>query len=118
MTKKITLFSILFVFVLSTFAKEFKNDALDYFKKSQNELKLSKQDVVDLIVIEDNYDDYSKINRVWFQQTAFGLPLKNAIVSVHFKDGKVVNSNNSGVFDLKKQLSNATATLTATAFHL
>lgn len=105
MIKRITLTGMLVLVMCVTFAKEYKQAALDYLKKSQKELSLSDQDIADLILLSDSYDDYSNINRVWLQQTAFGIPLKSGMVSVHFMNGKVVNSNNSGVYDLKKQVS-------------
>ncbi len=104
MIKRITLTGMLAVFMFcNSFAKEYKQAALDYLKKSKTELNLSDQDIADLVLVEDAFDADSKINRVWLQQTANNIPLKNGYISVLFKDGKVVNSTNSGVYDLKKQ---------------
>ncbi len=114
MIKRITLTGMLAVFMFCSFAKEYKQAALDYLKKSKTELNLSDQDIADLVLVEDAFDADSKINRVWLQQTANGIPLKNGYISVLFKDGKVVNSTNSGVYDLKKQQKSVTPTLSVT----
>ena len=92
MIKRITLTGMLAVFMFCSFAKEYKQAAIDYLKKSKKELNLSDQDIADLVLVEDAFDADSKINRVWLQQTANGIPLKNGYISVLFKDGKVVNS--------------------------
>jgi Zn-dependent metalloprotease len=104
MIKKITLTGMLAVLMFCSFAKGFKQEAISYLQKNKAELKLSDQDIADLVVVEDVLDDYTNINRVWLQQTANGIRLKNGYISVLFKDGKVVNTTNSGVYDLKKQI--------------
>jgi Zn-dependent metalloprotease len=101
MIRKITLTGIMLAFVLCSFAKEYKKDALAYLQKNQTEIKLTSQDIAGLTVLTDYYDDFSQINRVWFQQNLNGIPLKNAQIGMHFKDGKLVHYTNSGVYDLK-----------------
>jgi Zn-dependent metalloprotease len=113
MIKKITLTGMLAVLMFCSFAKGFKQEAISYLQKNKAELKLSDQDIADLVVVEDVLDDYTNINRVWLQQTAKGLPLKNGLISVHIKDGKVVNSTNSGVYDLNKQVATVNPALSA-----
>jgi hypothetical protein len=113
MIKKITLTGMLAVLMFCSFAKGFKQEAISYLQKNKAELKLSDQDIADLVVVEDVLDDYTNINRVWLQQTAKGLPLINGLISVHIKDGKVVNSTNSGVFDLNKQVATSNPSLSA-----
>jgi Zn-dependent metalloprotease len=113
MIKKITLTGMLAVLMFCSFAKGFKQEAISYLQKNKAELKLSDQDIADLVVVEDVLDDYTNINRVWLQQTAKGLPLKNGLISVHIKDGKVVNSTNSGVYDLNKQVATSNPSLSA-----
>jgi len=111
MIKKITLTGMLAVLMFCSFAKGFKQEAISYLQKNKAELKLSDQDIADLVVVEHVLDDYTNINRVWLQQTANGIRLKNGYISVLFKDGKVVNTTNSGVYDLKKQIKDFTPKL-------
>ncbi|MFN8267217.1 MAG: M36 family metallopeptidase [Chitinophagales bacterium] len=115
MIKRITLTSWLVVSMLFAFAtsKGFQKEAIGYLTEHQKEINLSTQDIQDLILLKDYYDEYSKINRVWFQQTAYGIPLKSGMVSVHYMNGKVVNITNSGVLDLKKQINSIVPTLSA-----
>ncbi|MBK9794758.1 MAG: M36 family metallopeptidase [Sphingobacteriales bacterium] len=79
--------------------------ALKYINDHKKELKLSDQDAKDLVFDQDLFDDFSNTNRVWFQQTYNGLELNNGYVAIHIKDGKVVYTTNSGVYDLKNQVS-------------
>ncbi|HQO90430.1 MAG TPA: hypothetical protein PKX72_10965, partial [Chitinophagales bacterium] len=115
MAKNFTLATFLVVFFTMSFARDYKADALTYLQKHKTELRLSDQDVADLVLVSEHYDDHSKINRVWLQQTVNGIPLKNGLVGVHIKDGKVVYATNSGVFELKKQVGDVKALLDARA---
>ena len=67
MIKKITLTGMLAVLMFCSFAKGFKQEAISYLQKNKAELKLSDQDIADLVVVEDVLDDYTNINRVWLQ---------------------------------------------------
>jgi len=115
MAKNFTLAALLVAFFTMSFAREYKADALAYLQKNKTELRLSDQDVADLVLVSEHYDDHSKINRVWLQQTVNGIPLKNGFIGVHIKDGKVVYATNSGVFELKKQVGDVKALLDARA---
>jgi hypothetical protein len=75
MIKKITLTTLLVISMLFVFAVSKQKVAVDYLSKNQKELNISSQDIKDLIVLTDYYDEFSNVNRVWFQQTAYGLPL-------------------------------------------
>ena len=105
MMKKITLTHLLVFIFCSSFAVSFKKYSIDYLKKNQTTLQLSDQDIIDLQLVEEKLDDYSNVTRLWFQQKANGIEMRNGFVSVHIKNGKVVNANNSGVFDLKKKMN-------------
>ncbi len=113
MIKKITLTTLLVISMLFVFAVSKQKVAVDYLSKNQKELNISSQDIKDLIVLTDYYDEFSNVNRVWFQQTAYGLPLKSGMVAVHIINGKVINYTNSGVFDLKKQAPTPIAKISA-----
>lgn len=97
MIKKITLTTLLVISMLFVFAVSKQKVAVDYLSKNQKELNISSQDIKDLIVLTDYYDEFSNVNRVWFQQTAYGLPLKSGMVAVHIINGKVINYTNSGL---------------------
>ncbi|HNF50180.1 MAG TPA: M36 family metallopeptidase, partial [Chitinophagales bacterium] len=104
---------MLVVAMFIAFAKEHKQAAIDFLQKNLTETKLTSQDIKDLILLDDSYDDFSHINRVWLQQTAYGIPLKNGMLSVHFMNGKVVNYTNNGIQDLKNKISSVTPSITA-----
>jgi extracellular elastinolytic metalloproteinase len=101
------------VIVSSSFAFDATSTALQYLKKNKTQLNLSDRDITDLQLMSSDFDDYSSIYRVWFQQSFNGIPLKNGQIGVHIKDGAVVNATNSGVFELSKQLSSVAPAIDA-----
>ncbi|MCB0508607.1 MAG: M36 family metallopeptidase, partial [Bacteroidetes bacterium] len=103
MTKKFTLSISLLFIVFSSFAISMKNFSLNYIKEHQTAIKVSNQDIADLELADERFDTYSKIHRLWFQQKANGIIFRNGLVSVQIKDGKVVSTTNSGIYDLKEK---------------
>ncbi|MEZ5054689.1 MAG: hypothetical protein R2807_08040 [Chitinophagales bacterium] len=110
MIKNITLTVLLaMLFLGNSVAASLKKFSIDYLKNNQQALSLSEQDIQDLKLVEERLDDYSNIHRLWFQQAANGIELRNGMVSVHIKDGKVVNANSSGVLNLKQKTAAITS---------
>lgn len=64
---------MLVVAMFIAFAKEHKQAAIDFLQKNLTEIKLTSQDIKDLILLDDSYDDFSHINRVWLQQTDYSI---------------------------------------------
>ena len=98
------------------------NIALYYIKNNYKEIGLEELDIKDLKLKDIYFDDFSSINRIWFQQYNNYLPLKNGFIGVHIKDGQVVQVTNNGKANLKLNsqnlivsIDNKTAILSAIA---
>ncbi|MEP7197171.1 MAG: M36 family metallopeptidase [Saprospiraceae bacterium] len=88
--------------------------SLRFLESSRQEWNLETQDLKDLIVSDRYTDEHNGTEHFYFQQSYKGIPIYNAITSVHIgKDGKIYDSPSRFVDHISTKINAVKAKITA-----
>lgn len=97
------LFSIFTVFLLNAQKVNYLQSSLEYLRNNQEKLKLQSTDYENMLVTFQSTDSRG-ITYLYMNQTADGIPIKNAIINFAFdKNGRIASVGNNLVKDVKKK---------------
>lgn len=77
-----------------TMAQTNSEIALNYVKVNPEQFGLLASDVKDLKVTNETFFAPAKLTNIYIQQSYLGIPIHNALFSVHIQDGQVVSWSN------------------------
>lgn len=86
--------------------------ARSYVQSNPQDFGLKTEDVQDLKVTNETYFKAAGLTNVYLQQNYLGIPIHNAILGVHIKDGQVVSTSNRFCMDIRSKAGSAEPVLT------
>jgi extracellular elastinolytic metalloproteinase len=96
---RVTKFSFLLIIILCSGltlkAQSPEQIALDFLKSQADELQLSTNDLKEISISSQTHFRKAGLDNFYFQQNLNGIPVHNAVLNVHVKDGKVVSMGNT-----------------------
>lgn len=86
--------------------------AKSYVQSNPQVFGLRTEDVQDLRVTNETYFKAAGLTNVYLQQNYLGIPIHNAILGVHLKDGQVVSTSNRFCMDIRAKAGSSEPVLT------
>lgn len=81
-----------------------------YIQSSTSQWGLQKEDVLELLISDQYISEHNGLTHIYYQQSYKGIPVYNAITSVHItKDGKVFDSPHRFVASLASKVNTTKA---------
>ncbi len=100
------------LFAVAGSAQTHSELALNYMRANPQEFGLGASDVKELKVTNETFFKPAGLTNVYIQQLYLGIPIHNAIFSVHIKDGQVVSSSNRFCQDITAKVGSSEPVLT------
>lgn len=106
---------LMFCFALLTamaFSQTNSELALNFMRSQPQEFGLSADDVKDLKVTNETYFKPAGLTNIYIQQRYLGIPIHNALFSVHIKDGQIASWSNRFCQDITAKVGSSEPVLT------
>lgn len=100
------------LFAVAGSAQTHSELALNYMRANPQEFGLGASDMKELKVTNETFFKPAGLTNVYIQQMYLGIPIHNAIFSVHIKDGQVVSSSNRFCQDITAKVGSSEPVLT------
>ncbi|MBK8954367.1 MAG: M36 family metallopeptidase [Saprospiraceae bacterium] len=100
------------LFMHQSFAQTNSEIALQFMRANPQEFGLSANDVKEIAVTNETFFKPAGLHNVYIQQKYLGIPIHNAIFSVHIKDGQVVSTSNRFCQDIHSKTGSSEPVLT------
>ncbi len=88
--------------------------ALRYLENHQQSYGIESRDIQDMLVSDRYRDEHNGVEHIYFQQSYKGIPIYNAITSIHISEqGEIIESPGRFITEVSKKVNSTKARLTA-----